>query len=46
MFINNLGKFVYLLILVVFNIVFWTVALQEYLRDAEQYINIDQSQEE
>ena len=38
---NNLGKIVYVVIYVVFNIVFWITAITEYLRPAEEYISRD-----
>ena len=38
---NHLGKIVYVVIYVVFNIVFWITAITEYLRPAEEYISRD-----
>lgn len=36
--VNRLGKVLYVLTFVLFNVIFWIVALQEYLRDAEHYL--------
>ena len=43
--VNKCGKILYIVILVVFNITFWAVALPEYLTDAKHYINIDDEEE-
>ena len=36
---NHLGKVVYVVLYLIFNIAFWAVAIQEYVRPAEEYIN-------
>ena len=36
---NYLGKIVYLVLYLMFNLVFWIIALTEYVRPAEEYIN-------
>ena len=36
---NYLGKIVYLVLYLMFNLVFWCIALTEYVRPAEEYIN-------
>ena len=36
---NHIGKIVYVVLYILFNIVFWATALSEYVRPAEQYIN-------
>ena len=37
--INNIGKIVYAVLYLIFNIVFWVTAISEYVRPAEEYIN-------
>ncbi len=36
---NDFAKVVYLVVVVGFNIVFWIVAMQEYMRPAEEYLD-------
>ena len=36
---NNIGKIVYAVLYLIFNIVFWVIAISEYVRPAEEYIN-------
>lgn len=36
--INLLGKYTYVVAVILFNIVFWSVAFSEYFRPAEEYI--------
>ena len=36
--INTIGKVIFIMICVLFNIVFWAVAVNEYVRPAEVYI--------
>ena len=38
---NHLGKIVYVILYVLFNIVFWITAITEYLRPAEEYLYKD-----
>ena len=38
---NFLGKVIYVVLYLLFNIVFWSIATNEYLRPAEEYINDD-----
>ena len=38
---NNIGKVVYVGFYVIFNIIFWSTAISEYVRPAEEYINND-----
>ena len=38
---NHLGKVIYVVLYAVFNLVFWIVAITEYMRPAEEYINND-----
>lgn len=38
---NHIGKIVYVVLYILFNIVFWATAISEYVRPAEQYINND-----
>lgn len=38
---NHVGKIVYVVLYVIFNIVFWATAISEYVRPAEEYINND-----
>ena len=38
---NHIGKIVYVVLYILFNIVFWITAISEYVRPAEQYINND-----
>lgn len=37
--VNDIGKVIYVVLYVMFNIVFWAVAITEYIRPAEEYIN-------
>ena len=39
-FMNTIAKVAFAVFMVIFNIVFWYFALQEYVRPAEEYINI------
>ena len=43
--VNKCGMILYIVILVVFNITFWAVALPEYLTDAKHYLDIDEEGE-
>ena len=36
--VNNGGKVLYILVVVAFNLIFWSIALLEYFRPAEDYI--------
>ena len=38
---NCIGKIVYVVLYIFFNIVFWVTAITEYVRPAEEYINND-----
>ena len=38
---NCIGKIVYVVLYIFFNIVFWVTAISEYVRPAEEYINND-----
>lgn len=37
--VNDIGKVIYVVLYIMFNIVFWSVAITEYIRPAEEYIN-------
>lgn len=36
---NNLGKITFASLYIVFNLIFWIVAIKEYARSAQEYIN-------
>lgn len=36
--VNRAGKVILLLIVVIFNLVFWTIAINEYITPAETYL--------
>ena len=38
---NHLGKVIYVVLYLIFNLVFWTSAIAEYMRPADEYINSD-----
>jgi len=38
---NRFGKIVYVVCVVVFNVVFWSVALAEFYTPAEHYLNVE-----
>ena len=40
--INQLGKVLFLALIFVFNLVFWLVALNEYVKDAQHYLHLDE----
>ena len=37
-FMNTIAKVVFIILLVIFNVVFWTIAFMEHSRPAEYYI--------
>ena len=44
--INNMGKVGLLLVIIIFNAIFWTMALNEYLLPADYYIHKDRQGDE
>ena len=36
--INRVGKFMFFSVVLIFNVIFWIVAMQEYNRPAEEYL--------
>ena len=38
-FMNTIAKVVFIILLVIFNVVFWTIAYLEHIRTVEFYIN-------
>jgi hypothetical protein len=43
--VNKAGKILLLLIIVLFNVVFWTIAINEYLTPPENYVPKENSSE-